>query len=173
MIPNCSGTIGGQCSPRHSPTLSIAARADLVPMFDFNATLQRLHLGPSFAYFRGGGWGAIDAKVTSYKLMMSSANTLAGVVIDGPTAEGQQPFMWSTKHSWGEFRRPLGQPDVFNFDWQTYTTTLPTVPVQGDGRSTAAGVAVLVTALLVIAGVAALAVVFHQRRAAATAYNPM
>ena len=88
------------CEPPYSGENGIAARSDLNPangVYAFPALGHRLH-------------GATDCKITSSQMMP----TLKSHAIAGPTNDQQPTFKWSTS---GVTNRPLGHPDVFDFDF--------------------------------------------------------
>ena len=130
LIPNCSGTRTGNCTPPYSAMLAIAARGDLNPPGNasdygplFNGLTQRNHAGT-------------DCKITSWSLMQN--NTLTGVIISGPTTQDQPPFVWS-KSPFASVTH-LGHPDEFNFDWvdvsRPYTPRTPNPPADKPSSKT-------------------------------------
>jgi len=54
--------------------------------------------------------GATDAKVTNAAL----ASLLHSEAVGGPSTDEQPPFNWATT----TFKKPLGQPDLWNFAWK-------------------------------------------------------
>jgi len=91
---------------RGSAELAIAARMDLSP-------------GPLGSMDANG---AIDCKLTSAAWMRADAESgssgLRVLAKCGPTVETQKPFQWS-KSPFNN-KPHLGQPDLFDFDWQTF-----------------------------------------------------
>jgi hypothetical protein len=65
--------------------------------------------------------GAIDAKISSYQMMSTSA--LYVLAKSGPTTQNQAPFQWSVT-PWAN-NSHLGQPDTFNFAWQLFSVSQP------------------------------------------------
>jgi len=86
---------------------SIAAR------FDLQIPVQR-----PVEWLMRGLHGNIDCKITSYLLL--NASTISA--ISGPTHEQQVPFTWETPE-WNSTLH-LGQPTVFDFEWQLMTVSM-------------------------------------------------
>jgi len=86
---------------------SIAARFDLeIPTKrPVNWLMRGLH-------------GNIDCKITSYYMLNDSTIS----AISGPTHEQQVPFTWNTPE-WNSTLH-MGQPALFNFDWQLMTVDM-------------------------------------------------
>ncbi len=80
------------------PGDAIAARYDLQPN---SAACEVLSLRAN---------GATDAKVTSADMVAR----MESEAVAGPTDDDQEPFDWSRT----KFKKPAGQPDVFDFDWK-------------------------------------------------------
>jgi hypothetical protein len=80
------------------PGNAIAARYDLKPT---NKKCDVMQLRAN---------GATDAKVTNAEM----AGRLESEAVAGPTDDDQEPFDWSLT----TFKKPAGQPDVFDFDWK-------------------------------------------------------
>lgn len=103
------------CTPPYTAIAAIAARNDLNDPNGYYPV-------PTYG-FRGSG--AIDAKVTSKKLM----NRLEFVAISGPTYEQQPPFVWSqARGNIPTQLRHRGQPDAFKFKpqhirWYPFVTS--------------------------------------------------
>lgn len=116
-ITNCSG-----CNHPNSPHLSIANRADLVPANQSWGSLSK----EASEFYALGSWGAIDAKITSYRMMMTvdaatdDGTSMRAAVISGPTADQQPPFDWTTAPAAVQKLPHRGQPDRWNFAWQDY-----------------------------------------------------
>ncbi|KAI1285775.1 putative phospholipase B-like 2 [Halotydeus destructor] len=89
------------CTPPYTAIAAIAARNDLNDPYG-------VYPVPPFG-FRGSG--AIDAKITSFKM----SQRLEFVAISGPTYEGQPAFNWSTAHPAISSLRHRGQPELFQF----------------------------------------------------------
>lgn len=85
------------------PGNAIAARYDLKPVGTADATAKC-----EVTALRANG--ATDAKVTNYAL----AQKLQAYAVAGPTDDDCEPFDWSKT----KFKKPAGQPDVFDFDWK-------------------------------------------------------
>ena len=68
------------------------------------------------------GAGGYDSKITSitaFKPHLSSSGQqvqMEASIVNGPTAQGQKPFAWSTSTLTD---RHVGQPDVFDFVFET------------------------------------------------------
>eukprot|EP01116_Phalansterium_solitarium_P020882 TRINITY_DN6321_c0_g1_i1.p1 TRINITY_DN6321_c0_g1~~TRINITY_DN6321_c0_g1_i1.p1 ORF type:complete len:550 (+),score=222.39 TRINITY_DN6321_c0_g1_i1:99-1748(+) len=82
---------------------AIASRGDLV-----NQT------NPANPFLARSCFGAIDAKITSSKLIKN----FQAVAISGPTYNEQPYFRWTDE--WSNVVH-VGQPELFNFDWQTFS----------------------------------------------------
>jgi len=80
------------------PGNAIAARYDLKPTGKCDVTA----LKPN---------GATDAKVTNAALVAA----LTCEAVGGPSTDDQTPFDWSKT----AFKKPAGQPDLWNFAWKT------------------------------------------------------
>jgi len=112
---------------RGSSQLAIASRADLGtgPLHPRTAS------------------GAIDAKVSSARLMALSASGLTGsmgvLARSGPTTDSQTPFTWSTS-PFADLSH-YGQPDTFNFAWQNITVIARPAAVATSQRSKPAAAA--------------------------------
>ncbi len=72
--------------------------------------------------FDGYAGGGYDSKVTSIGMLQSSSSSDANFslamrvsLVNGPTAQNQPPFKWSTS---GYTDRHMGQPDVFDFAFE-------------------------------------------------------
>ncbi|KJE93997.1 mannose-6-phosphate protein p76 [Capsaspora owczarzaki ATCC 30864] len=74
-----------------------------------NAIASRYDLRPS----GGSAFGAIDGKITSVELALEYLGCIA---INGPTAQTQPPFSWSTS-PFAANTTHLGHPDTFDFPW--------------------------------------------------------
>jgi len=102
------------CTPPYTAIAAIAARNDLNDPYGAYPV-------PPYG-FRGSG--AIDAKITSKRLMQR----LEFVAVSGPTYDTQPPFVWSqTTGNIANKLRHRGQPDAFKFKpqqvrWQPSTT---------------------------------------------------
>jgi len=55
--------------------------------------------------------GATDGKATNAKLMAR----LEAQAVNGPSDDDQPSFNWATT----KFKKPRGQPDLWNFKWKT------------------------------------------------------
>jgi hypothetical protein len=86
-----------------NPALSISSRYDLVP--SSQESKLRMH---------AAAFGAIDGKVTSWKMMQQYSSE----AVCGPTTDQQPPFVWSTSPFNAESH--VGLPDKFDFEWQNY-----------------------------------------------------
>jgi hypothetical protein len=136
VVPWCSG-----CNPTNGPSLSIAARYDLIsPTFAAGSNASaaiRNYLVPMYD-------GAIDGKITSWKSFQATqaskasstgrAFAVKSYIIDGPTNDQQPTFVWSK----GTLppNSHLGHPDVFNFSWVEVVTTLQAPVAAGPGKAT-------------------------------------
>eukprot|EP00658_Telonema_sp_P-2_P079714 TRINITY_DN777_c0_g1_i10.p1 TRINITY_DN777_c0_g1~~TRINITY_DN777_c0_g1_i10.p1 ORF type:complete len:577 (+),score=201.19 TRINITY_DN777_c0_g1_i10:317-2047(+) len=127
-IQNCKGAgTDNTCNPPYSSFLTIASRGDL------NTPGDASNYGPNFAHLNQRQHAATDAKIATYKNMMSAADTMTGVVINGPTTSGGrwEPFQWSTspwKDDSTKVRR-VGLPDLYNFSYEDFATVAPPKPV--------------------------------------------
>jgi hypothetical protein len=111
IIPNCTGTLGGRCSPQHSSMLTVASRGDLMPVY--NSTTEMVqHYGPLWQLVAQGCFGAADSKIASWK----ERRSLSGLVINGPTNDQQPTFTWGSGACQG-IPLPPGSPTVFDFPW--------------------------------------------------------
>lgn len=83
-----------------SPWNAICARGDL----------------ESTSPYAGGGY---DTKVTTWSRVMSTGDCpMEALVLNGPTAQDQPPFQWSTS-GLGDTNSHLGMPDVFDFEFES------------------------------------------------------
>ena len=136
-IQNCQGAgADNTCNPPYSSFLTIASRGDL------NTPGNASSYGPNYAHLNQRQHAATDAKIATYKNMMSAADTMTGVVINGPTTSGGrwEPFQWSTspwKDDANKVRR-VGLPDLFNFTFEDFATTAPPKPVAPGNTTTMA-----------------------------------
>ena len=155
-IPNCSTMSGGNCSPRNSSMLSIAARGDLAPLDN-----GRLGLAPGLV--KQQILSTTDAKVTTVGLvrrlltnvfqqpptiisygnasqfvagnaerpfLSRAANDSGAVVaVNGPpTSGGKLPtFEWS-KSPWASMGVPALMPNRWVFDWVNVFVARPVFP---------------------------------------------
>ncbi|EAL64426.1 phospholipase B-like protein [Dictyostelium discoideum AX4] len=62
--------------------------------------------------------GGIDSKVTSLELI----NQFLMIAQSGPTHDQEPPFSWSSEN-WKNKYPTIGQPDTFDFEWVTFSTT--------------------------------------------------
>ncbi|KAN0012252.1 hypothetical protein ACTFIU_007550 [Dictyostelium citrinum] len=62
--------------------------------------------------------GGIDSKVTSLELI----NQFLIIAQSGPTHDQEPPFSWSSLN-WKNQYPTIGQPDTFDFEWVTFSTT--------------------------------------------------
>lgn len=79
----------------------------------WNAICARGDLDKESPY-AGGGY---DTKVTSWSMFMN----MQASIVNGPTAQGQPVFTWSTS---GLTDSHVGQPDAFNFSFELVQTPL-------------------------------------------------
>ena len=165
-IPNCTGTVGGVCSPTNTPMLSIASRGDLAPR-GTDATL-----GPLARFFRRGDIGAYDAKIASWKNRAS----LRALIISGPTTDDQVPFSFSANADLfgGRTAPPPGLPDTYDFPW---VWKAPQAPVPGAAPApdesiweNKQSVGAIIGGILGVLGV--LLVVLYMRNSAASTAPP-
>lgn len=86
----------------HSPWGAISARGDLAAV--------------------PNGAGGYDSKITSisafrpHYLASGKQVQMQASIVNGPTAQGQKPFVWSTSTLTDKH---VGQPDVFDFEFET------------------------------------------------------
>jgi hypothetical protein len=82
----------------------------------WNAICARGDLEDSSNPYAGGGY---DTKVATWtSLMRTDMCAMQAVVVNGPTAQDQTPFQWSTS-GLGETNSHLGMPDVFDFEFES------------------------------------------------------
>jgi hypothetical protein len=121
LILNCS-----QCTPNRSALLAIGARGDVNPS---NGRYGKL------AHVLGDcPYGAIDAKVASYRSLRSNlaSKELRAFIISGPVYNDQMaPFSWYESGE-GKFVEHRGMPDTYDFPWinvsSLRTAALPPAP---------------------------------------------
>lgn len=135
LIPNCS-----DCTPAHSAMIAIASRGDL------NPPNGESKYGPLERWVGQRNHGATDCKIASWSNMQGT--TLTGVVIDGPTSEGQPAFVWSTS-PFKDLRHD-DHPDRFDFAWQEISTVMPPRPQEESKSKTGLYVGLAVGAVAVI-----------------------
>lgn len=116
---NCVG-----CDPVNNPQLVIANRADLVPV---NASFGNLSAMVS-GFYRGAAFGAIDTKISSYKMFDLVGKTFGASIIAGPsTSNGVLPvFDWTTcPVEYAASTRHRGQVNRFDFGFQAVAAYMP------------------------------------------------
>jgi hypothetical protein len=103
-------------NPRNSPHLTIANRADLVPL---NQSWGSLH-EDEIEFYNLQAFAAIDAKIVTYKDIIDATkhgDAIKAYAVSGPTADQQPAFRWSTAAPAVQQARHAGQPDLWNFSW--------------------------------------------------------
>ena len=127
IVPACVG-----CVPATNPQLVIANRADLVP---WNVNYGNVTGTALQGYLSFAAFGAIDTKITSWKMMTQNADRadMRASIINGPSTGGVglPVFDWRTLNAsiQGSARRHRGQPDVFDFPFVSVTVkTHSTIP---------------------------------------------
>jgi len=91
------------------PFYAIAARGDLVPG------------GSGTDWVNKSAVGCVDAKITSYEWITEI--NMRSQAISGPTTDdGNPPFLWDSNPIWSNHSH-IGQPNRWNFGWNTYIFT--------------------------------------------------
>ena len=159
VVPWCD-----KCDPKNGPSLSVAARYDLIsPDYWVGTNVSQQTKDYLFPHYDG----AIDAKITSFKsfqtVTTSSSSsssrrrpgfTVKSYIIDGPTNDQQPTFDWS-KPMGMPVDAHRGQPDVFDFPWIEVTNSL-----QGGLSSTAPKATPTWTVVIVTGAIVGVIVIF-------------
>ena len=163
-IQDCAAATNGTCNPPYSSFLTIASRGDLNPAGGESA------YGVNWAHLTLRQHAATDAKIATYKNMMSDANSMTGVVVNGPTTSGGRwaPFQWSTSpwNNDGTVRR-VGLVDLFNFTFEDFATDAPsttaTREVDGTVRGIGYGIAAVGGFTVLLTVIALVYFAIHER----------
>ncbi len=71
-------------------------------------------LKPSLSVSNNGAGGSANAAVTAMSMLRAN-------IVNGPTSQGQKPFVWSTS---GLRQEHMGQPDVFDFVFEAVSVVV-------------------------------------------------
>lgn len=160
LIPNCTSATNGVCDPAYSAMLTVASRGDLDPA----CTVATMGILCEQVMVGLENLGAIDTKIASWSNMQGESIT--GVVISGPTTQGQPVFDYRTvaPSIANETAYPrFGVPIRFDFPFMNYTVGVQVLAPPAPAGKNKAIVGIIVGILGGILAIAIVAVVIQQR----------
>ena len=90
------------------------------PTFWYRYDLAPLPSAKGAANWTARAFGAVDGKVLDSHLFLERS----ALVINGPTADDQEAFSWSS-FAYSRNISHQGTVESYNFDWQHYRASLP------------------------------------------------